>query len=505
MILAFTFLSTITINISSKYQTIEGFSASDAWIPNNVGKYWNESEKEGIARLLFSTEIQDHQPQGIGLSMWRFDVGGCTADQGDSSDIPDINRRAECFFNTQLQYDFENKHKGQKYFIRKAFQYGCQKFVLFSNSPPFYYTFNGKGYSGKGPNSNLRPEYYQSFAQYLADTVYYFERIEGIPISYVSPVNEPQYNWDNPTQEGTGWQNVEVSALVRELDAALENRGIKDAQILLGESGDWIVTYEVKDDKNRNLVMDSFFNPTYADTYVGSLKHVAKIIGAHSYWTDTNWDDLKKTREKVDKKAVELGLTVFQTEWSMLSGSYASDEFPGFDKATELDVALYMSKVIHNDLVVANAASWSYWTSIDSADDKGRYHLVRIILDESGDIRVSGGHEASKTLWVLGQFSRFVLPGYRRVDAVLDDSSKFFFGSAYISQDESKLVVVMVNCKEEEKKVDLKLIGIVGKNVKSVKSYTTSENENLFEREIDDFNEFTLQGKSITTFTFEFY
>ena len=98
------------INITQKYQTMSGFSASDAWIPNNIGKYWNESEKESIAELLFSTEIKDHQPKGIGLSMWRFDIGGCTADQGDSSDIQDINRRAECFFNERLQYDFEKKH-----------------------------------------------------------------------------------------------------------------------------------------------------------------------------------------------------------------------------------------------------------------------------------------------------------------------------------------------------------------------------------------------------------
>lgn len=493
------------INITQKYQTMSGFSASDAWIPNNIGKYWNESEKEGIAELLFSTEIKDHQPKGIGLSMWRFDIGGCTADQGDSSDIQDINRRAECFFNERLQYDFESKHIGQKYFLEKAYNYGCRIFVLFSNSPPVYYTYNGKGYSNKGAYSNLKPEYYQSFAQYLADSAYYFEKRKGIPISFISPVNEPQWNWDGPTQEGTAWQNYEIATLVRELNTAIENRRL-ETKILIAEAGDWTYTYDYVKEENRSQVMDNFFNPTFHNgyNYVGNLTKVAKTIGGHSYWTDTKWDTLVSTREKIHKKAAELGLSVFQTEWSMLSSSYDKDEFPGFDKATEIDVALYMTKVIHNDLTVANAESWSYWTSVDYADDKGRYHLVRLILDQSGDIKISGSHVASKTLWALGQFSRFVLPGYRRVDAKLDDANKHFFGSAYIDKDETKLVIVISNCKDAEKTVDLKLLGIEGRKVKSVKCYTTSENENLFERDVEKTDEVVIKGKSIYTFVFEF-
>lgn len=39
---------------------------------------------------------------------------------------------------------------------------------------------------------------------------------EGYHISHISPVNEPQYNWDSG-QEGSGWTNDEVAALAREL------------------------------------------------------------------------------------------------------------------------------------------------------------------------------------------------------------------------------------------------------------------------------------------------
>ena len=298
-------------------------------------------------------------------------------------------------------------------------------------------------------------------------------------------------------------QNIEVAEIVRVLDSEIEKRELKNTKILIAETADWTYTYDGSGDKGRRNIMDNFFNPKYEETYIGNLKHVAKAIGAHSYWTDTDWKSLQSTREKVHRKAEELGLKVFQTEWSMLSSNYDSSEFPGFDKAKEIDIALYMSKVIHNDLTVANCESWSYWTSMDYADDNGRYHLVRLILDKSGDIFVSGGHKASKTLWVLGQFSRFVLPGYKRVDAVLNGSDKFFFGSAYVDLDETKLVVVIVNCNDDVKIVDLNVFGIKEKVLKNGKSYTTSDVDDLFERDIDRFNEISIQGKSICTFTFD--
>lgn len=47
---------------------------------------------------------------------------------------------------------------------------------------------------------------------------------EGYHISHISPVNEPQYNWDSG-QEGSGWTNDEVAALARELDMSLDARG----------------------------------------------------------------------------------------------------------------------------------------------------------------------------------------------------------------------------------------------------------------------------------------
>ena len=49
----------VTIDATVTYQTIDGFAASDCWVPNYIGKYWNNDEKEEIANLLFSKDIKN--------------------------------------------------------------------------------------------------------------------------------------------------------------------------------------------------------------------------------------------------------------------------------------------------------------------------------------------------------------------------------------------------------------------------------------------------------------
>ena len=114
----------LNIDASQTYQTIDGFGASGAWTLDYIGKYWSTSNKEGIAKALFSSEIKDGQPQGIGLSQWRFNLGGGTSEQGDASEIEDKTRRGECFLNANGSYTW-NKSVGQQYFMEKAKELFC--------------------------------------------------------------------------------------------------------------------------------------------------------------------------------------------------------------------------------------------------------------------------------------------------------------------------------------------------------------------------------------------
>ncbi|MBK5719345.1 beta-glycosidase [Dysgonomonas sp. Marseille-P4677] len=493
----------VSVFFNTTYQTIESFSASDCWLPNYIGTYWDENEKEGIAKLLFSQNIKDGQPEGIGLSGWRFNLGGGTAQQGAASDIEDPSRRAESFMNpTDGSLDW-TKQSGQQYFLQKAKSYGCEQFVMFSNTPPVYMTRNGKGYSAMGAYSNLKEDSYDDFAEYITTVIDYFKTNKGIDIAYISPVNEPQYNWDGPGQEGSGWQNSEIKKLAVEIDKSIEEKGL-NTKILLSEAAAWNYLYETDGDNNRKNVIYNLFDQS-SSSYVGNLKHVAPIIAGHSYWTDGTWSKLVDTRTIVASKASVAGLKVYQTEWSMLGDGYSANEFVGFDNATYMDIALYMSKVIHCDLVYGNVASWSFWTSVDLErwNHKNRFLLIKATPEGGvyGDVKQSGTHESTKTLWVLGNYSLFIRPDYKRIGFEMKNSSKDLFGSAYISQDSKRLVCVYTNLSKQQydAKVDLDNAA-----VKSIKRYTTSQTQDLVEGSIMDVNSSILiSPKSIVTVVYE--
>jgi hypothetical protein len=196
---------------------------------------------------------------------------------------------------------------------------------------------------------------------------------------------------------------------------------------------------------------------------------------------------LVDVRNRVAQKATDAGLKVYQTEWSMLGDGYDASEFVGFDNATYMDIALYMSKVIHCDLVYGNVASWSFWTSMDMDrwNHKNRFLLIKVTPAGGpyGDITESGTHEATKTLWVLGNYSLFIRPEYKRINLELRDSSKEVFGSAYISPNGKKVVAVYTNLSSTSYNVKAKMNDVI---VTGIKTYTTSSSQNLEEKVIID-------------------
>ena len=487
-----------TIDASTVYQTVDGFASSDAWTMDYIGKYWSNTVKEEMAKLLFSQNITNGQPDGIGLSMWRVNLGGGTAEQGSDSGIDDKARRAECFLSQDGTYNW-TKAAGQQYFMEKAKSYGCDQFVLFSNTPPVYYTYNGKGYSDRGAYSNLKPENYGKFADYLATVAQYFQQ-KGYNVPYISPLNEPQYNWSGRDQEGSGWQNSEIASLARELDQSLTAKGLNNTKMLLAEAGSMNHLYQ-NDENGRSDAINSFFN-TGLSTYIGDLPHMPKLICGHSYWTDKNWATSADVRSKVYNKAQEFGVDVYQTEWSMLDEGY--DECPNYDDASYIDMSLAMSRIIYQDLAIANVRSWSYWTTAaqEVYSQKNRFYLIRIIPQggDYGDIQEGGTYNANKNLWVLGNYSLFIRPGYQRIALDIPEQSNKFFGVAFISPAKDKLVVVYTNISNDRIEINSDFQGL-GKEIESFEQYTTSSAKDLKKESIRDKN--VIPAKSVSTFVYE--
>lgn len=433
----------VTVDLNKTYQQMEGIGASDCWLGEPIGRYWSNGRKQ-IADLLFSQRMDGDSPKGIGLSMWRVNLGAGSAEQGNDSKIVNVNNRAESYYYNNT-YDW-NKCEGQRYFMQQALSNGVENFVLFSNSPLVQWTKNGLatkiGSSGNW-HSNLKDEHYADFAGYLADVAEHFTGM-GYNISHISPANEPQYEWNGDNQEGSSWYNTELATLARELDKALEQRGL-NTNILIGEAGSWGSLYS---DNNINHNMIHNFFSSESASYIGNLKHVDNLICGHSYWSHDNWDAMRDVRSRVASAASGKGVRVWQTEWSML-GDCPAELGGNYDNLTNFDIAIFMSKIMHNDFTVANVTSWSYWTamSVERYSQQNRFELIYTTAPGGfydDDFTKEGKVEDNPNLWVLGNYSLFIRPGYTRVD-LAHKESKDFFGSAWKSPDGSKLVVVYTN------------------------------------------------------------
>src|SRR5687768_9802404 len=76
----------IVIHLNDKQQVVRNFGASDAWACQFVG-LWPDEKRNQVADWLFSVEDDANgKPKGIGLSLWRFNIGAGSAPQKNISD-----------------------------------------------------------------------------------------------------------------------------------------------------------------------------------------------------------------------------------------------------------------------------------------------------------------------------------------------------------------------------------------------------------------------------------
>ena len=475
----------IRVDPQVAYQVIDGFGASDAWRCQFVGKNWPLAKRERIADLLFSRAVDSQgNPKGIGLSIWRFYLSAGTAEQGEDSGIANPWRRGECFLNPDGSYDW-TKQAGQQWFLQAARGRGVEKLLAFPNSPPVHLTRNGKGYAPKGQTGlNLRPGKLDDYARFLVDVVEHFEK-EGLHFDYLSPFNEPQWNWDGPGQEGTPALNVELSALTRRLSAELSRRKLS-TQLVIGEAGTLGHIAKVMNNDGRDNQAQFFFHPT-SPGYVGHLPNVAPIISAHSYhsvWPlDKQVEYRRMLHEALTTANPELGY--WMSEYCILQRN--AEIRGGARRDLGINTALYVARIIHHDLTIAQAKSWQWWTAVSQVDFKDG--LVYLDDGSEGDSGQMGGHvpslmrdgeiRESKLLWTLGNYARFIRPGMVRVKCEVDPPQSYEDGllaSAY--RDASgEILLVLANLSAEERRCDLSPAG-------TVDVYTTSALKNLARSEL---------------------
>ncbi len=443
----------IGVNRYETHQTFETFGTSSCWWSQTVS---DEETAREIARLLYDDKT------GLGLDVYRYNVGGGEADNPDCR-IWDVNRRTESFYvlnpqTGEYEYDFTRDANARR-MLDMAVEYGAEEIILFCNSPHFSMTASGHASGGLEPNvSNLPKENYDEFVDYLLTIADWFVA-EGYPVTAISPINEPQWSWGGEWvgQEGCHYTADEAVELLELFAVTMQERN-SPYKLSGPESGELSPGYyEYIDKFFASEILNEF-----CDTYSG-----------HSYWIDNRYD-LKtmagdKFRNEYPDKKLEM------SEWC---------ELPMTIDSTTVDSGLYMANILVQDLNLLGAVSWQSWTAVNG---DGVLDIV------NGEIIKYNRYYAYK------HFSQFIKEGMKRVTVMdsLEDESRI---ASTAFRGDGETVLILINNAEEAK--EIKLCGIY----KSMDVYRTDSGTNCEKIYSDKFtNNITLPAKSITTIVLEEY
>lgn len=496
--------SDLHIDLNTRYQHIDGFGASDAWRCQFVGQNWPVEKREQMAEWLFSKELDEKgNPKGIGLSIWRFYVSAGSAEQGELSGIKNEWRRGQSFIDADGNYNW-NKQLGQQWFLNKAKEAGVDKFLAFSIAAPTFWSLNGKAYAAtQNGTINLKPEKFDDYAKFMTNVLKHFEEI-GIHFDYLSPINEPQWDWEKASQEGTPATNKNMKKLISMLNTYISDANL-NTDMVIGEAADLRFLYSEYGKPERAQQLQAFYDKDNSskDTYIRDLSNVSNTVSGHSYFTTWPVSSLIDIRKELHQSLDSLALDYWQSEFCILENS---EDLGGGGGTRDLGMAtaLYVARVIHADLTLLNAKSWQWWTALTIAD----YKDGLIYLDTGNEddmynreaLKYDGNFHDSKLMWALGNYSRFVKPGMQRVASIfatnksMEDKFKDLMISSYIGN-QGEMVVVAINYSDEEKQIVLKNDSII-----IDAAYETSNNKNLEFRSVTN-KVLKLTPKSVTTFT----
>ena len=426
-----------TIDTSVKHQTFEGFGASGAWWSQDVGG-WTEKDKNGVPVREAIMELLYGADKGIAMDIYRYNLGAGTGTGEKKGDFCHYWRSSQSFIGDNGKTDY-SLDENALWCLGRALKLGVKNVVLFSNSAPDNMTFNGKPHGDKSlkKRTNLSPERYGDFAGYVLDAAEYFLS-KGVPIKEISPINEPQWKWQGG-QEGCHFEPDEMAALYRVFLEKMKERDLLDKFTLaMFESGQW---GGEKFKKWFKAIMDDATLCGYIETVQGHSYNSSETEKReNARFLSENYPNLKRSC----------------TEWT---------EMRNLGRDTGMDSALDMANMICTDLTVLDAVSWSYWIAVSCYN--WRDGLIYADTD-------THEYTVTKRLYGYGNFTKFIRPGYVRVQC--DAQGEEIKAVAFENERGSELSAVIVNRSSLFKEAEMDAEGFAVKEI-----YITDGTNDLME------------------------
>ena len=232
----------------------------------------------------------------------------------------------------------------------------------------------------------------QAYANQLAGYVVAMQNTYGVNLYALSIQNEPDAN---VSYVSCHWNAQQLHDFVPFLYNALVASNVASTKIMLPESQNWGT---------------SLYAATMNDANVASS---VAIIANHNYVANNQTGDTT-----TPAAITNYGKALWETEVAHLGNALDGS----------ITNAMYWAGRIHLFLTAAQVNAWHYWWLISGSNDNEG-------LAGPGDV-------PAKRIYVLGQYSRFVRPGYFRIGVSNGGSTQI---SAYKDTNSGKFVVVAIN------------------------------------------------------------
>jgi glucuronoarabinoxylan endo-1,4-beta-xylanase len=434
-------LSIGTIDWSKTAQEIDGFGASAAFHMSGNLMNFSEPQRSEILDLLFSPT------KGAGLSIERNYVGdGGSWGSKTNGPAPSIEPQ-EGVWNWTGDED-------EIWIMQEAGKRGATRFMSTVWSPPAWMKTNNNVIGG-----HLRPDKYLAFAEYLSMYVRGYKEHHNIDIYAISLANEPDVT---VKYSSCYWTGKEFHDFLKFLIPVFERDKIT-AKVIVGEHSGW----------TENPVLVSL------EDSVTSAR--IDIVGVHAYHA-ADRDPFPPISQRVGPlvETLKQKKKIWQTEAANLGRNFS-----------DIRDGIYWAKVLHTHVAENSANAWLYWWLLAPGNNGGSF--VHIDMNKKT-------YTVDKRLFTIGNYSRFVRPGYFRIRT----NSELMAGvlvSAYKSEPEKKMVVVVINENVIPRKMELDLVGVNATSAVPCRTSATEDLATLPELKITD-NKLraTLAPGSVTTF-----
>lgn len=337
---------------------------------------------------------------GIGYTLARTNIHSCDFSSGSYTYVAEGDKELKSF---SVEHDREFRIP----FIKQALAAAGGRLNLFASpwSPPAFMKDNNNMLRG----GKLKPEFYQSWANYFVKFIRAYER-EGIPIWGVSIQNEPM-----ATQK---WESCIFSA-EEERDFLKNHLGPTIKKERLGERK--IIVW----DHNRDLIYQR------ARTILTDPKAAQYVWGVGYHWYEPwsggepMFDNVKLVREAFPDK-------------HLIFTEGCADSFKP-ERLTDWALGELYGRSMINDFN-SGTVGWTDWNVL--LDETGGPNHVKnfCFAPVHADTR-SGELIYTNSYYYIGHFSKFVRPGAKRIAS--SPSRSPLLSTAFVNPDGKVSVVVM--------------------------------------------------------------